>query len=96
MSSPAATCTDFDQCEHGQTSRAPTRIVALRMDGLHTSLVSTPGRGRCSHGKGGHETLLGYDAQNRVEDGQEENVPARFVQVFGRCHSARSRAHVAG
>ena len=65
MSSPAATCTDFDQCEHGQTSRAPTRILALRMQGLHQSLLDTPGHGRCSHGRNGHETLLGYDSSKR-------------------------------
>eukprot|EP00959_Pyramimonas_sp_CCMP1952_P461207 9481206-Pyramimonas_sp.AAC.2 len=38
MASPAATVTDFDQCEHGQSARAPTRILALRMCALHERL----------------------------------------------------------
>eukprot|EP00959_Pyramimonas_sp_CCMP1952_P437508 9160247-Pyramimonas_sp.AAC.1 len=66
-SSPAVTTADFDQCERGQSSRAPTRILALRMPGLHTALLNTPGRGRCSHGRGGHRTLLGYDRKSRAQ-----------------------------
>eukprot|EP00959_Pyramimonas_sp_CCMP1952_P318530 6665058-Pyramimonas_sp.AAC.1 len=65
-SSPAVTTTDFDQCERGQSSRAPTRIPALRMPGLHAALLNTPGRGRCSHERGGHQTLLGFDRKSRA------------------------------
>ena len=61
--SPAATTTDFDQCEHGQSARAPTRILALRMPGLHQGLLDTPGKGRCSHGRGAHQVLRGFDEQ---------------------------------
>eukprot|EP00959_Pyramimonas_sp_CCMP1952_P035750 748662-Pyramimonas_sp.AAC.1 len=61
MSSPAASTTDFDQCEHGRCARAPTRILALRTRTLHDRLLETPGRGRCSHGRNAHEVLLGFD-----------------------------------
>eukprot|EP00959_Pyramimonas_sp_CCMP1952_P213320 4463298-Pyramimonas_sp.AAC.1 len=36
------------------------------MPGLHTALLNTPGRGRCSHGRGGHRALLGYDRKSRA------------------------------
>eukprot|EP00959_Pyramimonas_sp_CCMP1952_P130727 2733731-Pyramimonas_sp.AAC.1 len=45
MASPAASVTDFSQCEHGQVARDPTRILALRMCTLHERLLETPGRG---------------------------------------------------
>eukprot|EP00959_Pyramimonas_sp_CCMP1952_P335823 7032006-Pyramimonas_sp.AAC.1 len=45
MASPAASVTDFDQCERGQVARAPTSILALRMGTLHGRLCETPGRG---------------------------------------------------
>eukprot|EP00959_Pyramimonas_sp_CCMP1952_P114281 2389508-Pyramimonas_sp.AAC.1 len=50
MASPAASVTDFDQCERGQVARALARTLALRMSTLHERLLETPGRGRCSHG----------------------------------------------
>ena len=59
--SPAATTTDFDQCEHGQAARAPTRILALRMPDLHHGLTDTPGKGKWSHGRGAHQVLKGFD-----------------------------------
>ena len=33
------------------------------MNTLHELLANTPGKGRCSHGKGAHEVLRGYDAE---------------------------------
>ena len=63
MESLAATVTDFDQCEYGQLSRAPTRVLALRMDTLRGRLKETPGNGRCSHERGAHEVLMGFDGK---------------------------------
>eukprot|EP00959_Pyramimonas_sp_CCMP1952_P460600 9480164-Pyramimonas_sp.AAC.1 len=59
--SPVASVTDFDQCERGQVARAPARILALRMGTLHERLLGMPGRRRCSHGRGAHEVLMGFD-----------------------------------
>eukprot|EP00959_Pyramimonas_sp_CCMP1952_P436270 9135572-Pyramimonas_sp.AAC.1 len=52
MAAPAAAVTYLDQWEHGQRARAPTRILALRTRTSHERLLETPGRGRCSHGRG--------------------------------------------
>eukprot|EP00959_Pyramimonas_sp_CCMP1952_P121546 2541572-Pyramimonas_sp.AAC.1 len=35
QSAPCTATADFDQCEHGQLSRAPTRLFGPRMAGLH-------------------------------------------------------------
>eukprot|EP00959_Pyramimonas_sp_CCMP1952_P423022 8861102-Pyramimonas_sp.AAC.1 len=72
QSCPVVTTTDFNQCEHGgKVGRAPTRIVGLRMRGAHTRLTATPGRGRCSHGRGARTTLLGKTEGRFPHGGQE-------------------------
>ena len=83
--SPAATTTDFDQCEHGQSARAPTRILALRMPGLHQGLRDTPGKGKCSHGKGAHQVLRGFDAQaNEWRTAKKKTYPPALCDVIAR------------
>ena len=82
QSCPVVSTTDFDQCEHGGTvGRAPTRIVGLRVKGLHARLTDTPGRGRCSHGRGAHTTLLG-----KKEDGVFRTA-AKKVYPAGLCEA---------
>ena len=83
QSCPVATTTDFDQCEHGsEAGRAPTRIVGLRVSGLHQRLTATPGRGRCSHGQGAHQTLLG-----KREGGGPFRTAAKKVYPPGLCRA---------
>ena len=59
--SPVAALTDFDQCEFGQSGKAPTQILSIRLDDLPQRLRDTPGRGRCSHPRGFHGPMLGWD-----------------------------------
>jgi hypothetical protein len=54
----------FDQCEHGQLARTPTKLVALRLPTLKTHILNTTGRVNCSH-VGGHEVLAGRGADGQ-------------------------------
>ena len=75
--------TDFDQCEHGQSARAPTRILSLRMNTLHARLLETPGRGRCSHGRGAHEVLMGFDrTRDEWRTAKKKTYPPALCQVL--------------
>ena len=83
MAAPGASVTDFDQCEHGQSARAPTRILSLRMNTLHDRLLETPGRGRCSHGRGAHEVLMGFDrTRDEWRTAKKKTYPPALCQVL--------------
>eukprot|EP00959_Pyramimonas_sp_CCMP1952_P131698 2753604-Pyramimonas_sp.AAC.1 len=57
MAAPRSTFTTFDQCEFGQSGRAPTALLGIRLPELPTLLRDTPGGGYCSHGPRAHEAM---------------------------------------
>ena len=86
QAAPCSTTTDFDQCEHGQLSHAPTRLYGLRMAGLHCRLVSTPGKGACSRGRGAHVSPLGRADDPQASRPAREGLPPCLVKLPRRRH----------
>ena len=84
QASPAASTSDIDQCEHGHTSRAPTRFVAVRLPELPQRLTDTPGRGKCFHGRNAHRTLLGWDPDLREwRTARKKTYPPELCRALG-------------
>eukprot|EP00959_Pyramimonas_sp_CCMP1952_P452363 9466455-Pyramimonas_sp.AAC.1 len=83
MAAPSATATDFDQCEHGRKARAPTRILALRLATLSARLLETPGRGKCSHGRGARDVLMGFDrTRNEWRTAKKKTDPEGLCRIL--------------
>eukprot|EP00959_Pyramimonas_sp_CCMP1952_P033006 692504-Pyramimonas_sp.AAC.1 len=53
------------------------------MGTLHDRLCQTPGRGRCSHGRGAHEVLMGFDrARKEWRMAKKKTYPPASCQVL--------------
>ena len=80
LAAPAVETVSFDQCEHGQFARKPTRLLALRLPSLGERMRATPGRGRCSHR--GHAPLGGRDEQGRFRTAPAKVYPQAMCRAL--------------
>ncbi len=79
---PGVAFTSFDQCEHGQSARAPTVILSAGMASLPGLLLATPGGGKCSHPRGTHRRLLGVDATGAFRTAAKKTYPPALCQCI--------------
>ena len=81
ISMPVAESFEFDQSEHGQIAKAPTRLLAIRLPRLKQLLRATPGKGRCSH-PGGHVTLKGRAADGTWRTAAKKTYPESMCRAI--------------
>ena len=63
------------------------------MPGLHHGLLDTPGHGRCSHGRGAHQVLKGFDKQaNEWRTAKKKTYTPPLCGVLARSTAAAVHA----
>ena len=72
LARPGVDLVTFDQCMTGQISRKPTSLMCVHAPTVRDVITSLPNRGRCNHGFGAHDALLGQN-----EDGTWRSAAAK-------------------
>ena len=82
IAAPCVSEFEIDQCEHGQVSKSPTHLLAVRLPTLEVILRDTPGSGSCSHGS--HQSLRGVSQEGHFRTAQKKQYPSGLCRCFAR------------
>ena len=73
----------FDQCTCGAVGKKPTTLMLLRLPRVRDRLLATGDFGRCPHGRGAHEALIGRQHDGTFHTAKAKVYPPGLNRVLG-------------
>ena len=60
----------------GQISRKPTSLLCIHAPTIKTAITNLPNQGRCNHGYGAHQALLGQNGDGTWRSAEAKTYPS--------------------
>ena len=79
---PGVDLVTFDQCMTGQIARKPTSLLCINAPTIKTAITNLPNRGRCNHGFGAHQALLGRNDDGTWRSAEAKTYPSDMCRLL--------------